>query len=112
MGDGLQSHIGQNTMRILEKGEKREGKKYISSDHINTSLHHTSVLGMVFVGTEYNNSFKTKKETNAGLWGQGSEKFLCWVVGRSDGEEWAHGEHVQAMVKCSTTSLQYTHLHM
>lgn len=54
-------------MRILEKGEKREGKKYISSDHINTSLHHTSVLGMVFVGTEYNNSFKTKKETNAGL---------------------------------------------
>lgn len=41
-------------MRTLEKWEKREEKIYISSDHINTFLHHTSVLGMVFANTKYN----------------------------------------------------------
>ena len=38
---------------IGEMGEKRR-KKYICSDHINTSLHHTSVLGVVFASTKYN----------------------------------------------------------
>ena len=64
---------------IGEMGEKRR-KKYIRSDHINTSLHHTSVLGMVFASTKYSIfKIKMKQMLAGGASTQRNFPVVWWV---------------------------------